>query len=67
MRVALSAPGEVSADLHRTLTIHEDLAPGDHELHCELLEETKDPQGGHEFRVISVMRCDSCCSQAMTS
>ena len=56
MRVALSAPSEVSADLRRTLTIQEDLAPGDHELHCELLEETKDPQGGHEFRVISVMR-----------
>ncbi|KIK55053.1 hypothetical protein GYMLUDRAFT_888548 [Collybiopsis luxurians FD-317 M1] len=28
--------------------------PGEHILHCEILEETKDPGGGTEFRIISV-------------
>jgi hypothetical protein len=38
------------------MTIRTDLTPGDHILRCELLEATADPGGGHEFRIISVMR-----------
>ena len=40
----------------RGITIRNDLSPGDHILRCELLEATPDPGGGHEFRIISVMR-----------
>jgi hypothetical protein len=32
-----------------------DLTPGDHRLSCELLENTADSGGGHEFRFIAVM------------
>jgi hypothetical protein len=32
-----------------------DLSPGEHRLSCELLEQTADPGGGHEFRFIAVM------------
>ncbi|KAF5378937.1 hypothetical protein D9757_008717 [Collybiopsis confluens] len=28
--------------------------PGDHILHCEILEDTKDPEGGTEFRIIAI-------------
>lgn len=45
----------VEYNIGQSVTVRNDLASGEHELHCELLEETKDPQGGHEFRVISVM------------
>jgi hypothetical protein len=38
------------------MTIRTDLTPGEHILRCELLEATADPGGGHEFRIISVMR-----------
>ena len=31
------------------------LVPGPHVLHCEVMEETLDPGGGHEFRLIAVM------------
>ncbi|WWC99168.1 hypothetical protein V866_006063 [Kwoniella sp. B9012] len=31
------------------------LQPGKHTLHCELLKETLDPSGGHEFRLFAVM------------
>ena len=41
---------------NRGITIRNDLTPGDHILRCELLEATADPGGGHEFRIISVMR-----------
>jgi hypothetical protein len=40
----------------RSHTIRDDLVPGEHTLECELLDETKDPGGGKEFRIISVMR-----------
>lgn len=40
----------------RGMTIRTDLTPGEHILRCELLEATADPGGGHEFRIISVMR-----------
>jgi hypothetical protein len=42
--------------MNRGMTIRTDLTPGDHILRCELLEATADPGGGHEFRIISVMR-----------
>ena len=42
--------------MNRGMTIRTDLTPGDHILHCELLEATADPGGGHEFRIISVKR-----------
>jgi len=52
-------------DLHHQLTrsnigrfdtIRTDLEPGSHAISCQLLEETADPGGGHEFRMISIMR-----------
>ena len=42
--------------MNRGMTIRTDLNPGDHILRCELLEAPADPGGGHEFRIISVMR-----------
>lgn len=42
--------------LDRFTTIAENLHPGVHSVECELLAETKDPSGGHEFRIISLMR-----------
>lgn len=35
--------------------VRNDLSPGEHELHCVLSDETRDPGGGKEFRIISVM------------
>lgn len=35
--------------------VRNDLPAGDHELHCVLLPDTKDPGGSTEFRIISVM------------
>ncbi|WWC72366.1 uncharacterized protein I206_106328 [Kwoniella pini CBS 10737] len=43
-------------NIGRAATIRDDLTPGSHTLHCELLNETADPKGGKEFRIISVMR-----------
>ncbi|WRT70476.1 uncharacterized protein IL334_007474 [Kwoniella shivajii] len=43
-------------NIGRAATIRDNLTPGDHVLHCELLKETADPTGGKEFRIISVMR-----------
>ncbi|ODN99353.1 hypothetical protein L198_03195 [Cryptococcus wingfieldii CBS 7118] len=43
-------------NIGRAATIRDDLAPGEHTLTCELLKETADPEGGLEFRLISVMR-----------
>ncbi|WWC92047.1 uncharacterized protein L201_007001 [Kwoniella dendrophila CBS 6074] len=43
-------------NIGRAATIRDDLKPGDHVLHCELSDQTADPKGGHEFRIISVMR-----------
>jgi hypothetical protein len=34
--------------------IASDLAPGKHLLHCEVVEDTSDPGGGHEFRMTSL-------------
>lgn len=31
------------------------ILPGDHVLHCELLEHTLDPTGGTEFRIFAIM------------
>jgi len=42
--------------MDRGINIRTDLTPGDHILRCEVLEATADPGGGHEFRIISVMR-----------
>ena len=39
----------------RISTIREDLLPGRHTLTCEVLEDTLDPKGGTEFRLISVL------------
>ncbi|WVQ82440.1 hypothetical protein IAT38_004568 [Cryptococcus sp. DSM 104549] len=46
--------GEVN--IGRFASIRDDLKPGRHTITCELLEETSDPGGGHEFRMISMMR-----------
>jgi hypothetical protein len=48
--------------MSRSQTIREDLERGKHVLHCELLQETKDPGQRHEFRLISLMRCVPSCS-----
>ena len=40
----------------RSFDIVQDAEPGEHILTCELLNETADPGGGKEFRIISVMR-----------
>lgn len=48
--------------MFRAATIGEGLEPGEHTLTCELLKETADPEGGLEFRLISIMRCVSFCS-----
>ncbi|WWD15584.1 hypothetical protein CI109_100006 [Kwoniella shandongensis] len=37
-------------------SIRDNLPPGQHTVTCEVLEETSDPDGGHEFRLISMMR-----------
>ncbi|OWZ35371.1 hypothetical protein C343_01038 [Cryptococcus neoformans C23] len=44
-------------NIGRAVTIREGLEIGDHTLTCELLKQTADPEGGTEFRLISVMRC----------
>ncbi|WVQ76532.1 hypothetical protein IAR50_006202 [Cryptococcus sp. DSM 104548] len=46
-------------NIGRAATIKNGLGPGKHTLTCEHLKETKDPKGGKEFRLISVMRCVS--------
>ncbi|WVQ96344.1 hypothetical protein IAU59_003448 [Kwoniella sp. CBS 9459] len=43
-------------NIGRFASIRNDLRPGRHVITCELLEETLDPDGGHEFRMISMMR-----------
>ncbi|WOO77635.1 uncharacterized protein LOC62_01G001204 [Vanrija pseudolonga] len=42
-------------NIGRSVDLRTDLAPGKHKVHCELLSETGDPDGGHEFRIISLM------------
>jgi len=42
-------------NIGRFSTIATDLPPGVHKISCEVLEETSDPGGGHEFRMISIM------------
>jgi hypothetical protein len=44
------------SNIGRFATIRSDLKAGRHTVTCELLEETSDPDGGHEFRLISMMR-----------
>ncbi|WVO16388.1 hypothetical protein L204_104063 [Cryptococcus depauperatus] len=43
------------ANIGRFASLRHDLLPGIHTVHCELLQETLDPGGGHEFRIISMM------------
>lgn len=45
----------MSASADDSTTTWGNLSPGKHELHCEVLEETDDPNGGHEVRLISLM------------
>ncbi|KIR24948.1 hypothetical protein I309_06232 [Cryptococcus deuterogattii LA55] len=42
-------------NIGQAATIGEGLEPGEHTLTCELLKETADPEGGLEFRLISIM------------
>nr|ODN82567.1 hypothetical protein L203_05376 [Cryptococcus depauperatus CBS 7841] len=46
------------ANIGRFASLRHDLLPGIHTVHCELLQETLDPGGGHEFRIISMMSRD---------
>lgn len=41
-------------NLARVITIAENVPPGKHFLTCEILPETSDPDGGHQFRLIAV-------------
>lgn len=43
-------------NIGRFSTIAKGLDPGKHRVTCELLEDTLDPQGGTQFRMISLMR-----------
>ena len=43
-------------NIGRFATIAEGLPAGKHMVTCELLKETKDPAGGTNFRLISIMR-----------
>ena len=47
-----------SRNIGRFDTIRTNLEAGSHTISCQLLEETADPGGGHEFRMISIMRCE---------
>ncbi|TXT13322.1 hypothetical protein VHUM_00689 [Vanrija humicola] len=42
-------------NIGRSVDLRTDLPPGKHKVHCELMAETADPAGGHEFRIISLM------------
>lgn len=44
-------------NMGRNAIIRDDLMPGRHTIRCELLAQTHDPDGGTEFRMISLMRC----------
>lgn len=39
----------------RMATIRDDLPPGHHLVTCELLDDTADPGGGKEFRLVAVV------------
>ncbi|OCF76893.1 hypothetical protein I204_02601 [Kwoniella mangroviensis CBS 8886] len=55
-RVIIEARWNDLVSIGYTVTIANDLEDGDHVLTCESLEETKDPQKKHEFRIIAVIR-----------
>ncbi|KAK6903777.1 hypothetical protein I203_107283 [Kwoniella mangroviensis CBS 8507] len=55
-RVIIEARWDDLVSIGYTVTIANDLEDGDHVLTCDLLEETKDPQKKHEFRIIAVIR-----------
>lgn len=42
-------------NIGRFTTLATNLPPGRHSVRCEVLEETADLGGGHEFRIISLM------------
>lgn len=42
-------------NIGRSVDLRTDLAPGKHKVHCEVLQETADPDGGREIRIISLM------------
>ncbi|EAL23460.1 hypothetical protein CNBA1100 [Cryptococcus deneoformans B-3501A] len=44
-----------NVNIGRFAPIRDNLQPGKHTITCELLEETSDPGGGREFRMISMM------------
>ncbi|QRW05670.1 capsule structure designer protein [Ceratobasidium sp. AG-Ba] len=51
---------EDGLNISRDSNIAEGVTPGPHEVTCEVLSETKDPGGGHEFRLISLTRYARC-------
>ncbi|ODO02850.1 hypothetical protein I350_05691 [Cryptococcus amylolentus CBS 6273] len=54
--VRLDGYWEKTFNIGQTTTIKDGLSIGKHILTCEHLNETKDPKGGKEFRLISAMR-----------
>ena len=40
--------------LPSTSVVSDKVTPGRHILTCEIVESTKDPGGGHEFRLIAI-------------
>ncbi|KAJ9117453.1 hypothetical protein QFC22_004303 [Naganishia vaughanmartiniae] len=51
----VSRRATLAQEIRTHLINPENLEPGMHTVECELLEETQDPSGGHEFRIISLM------------
>jgi hypothetical protein len=47
----------IDRNIGRFSTIATGLTAGLHRISCEVVEETSDSEGRHEFRMISIMRC----------
>lgn len=54
-RVRIDGYWGSEANIGRTQVVRSDLTPGEHEIHCKLLDSTRDPGGGKEFRIIGGM------------
>ncbi|KAL7419490.1 hypothetical protein Q5752_006328 [Cryptotrichosporon argae] len=55
--VRIDGTWERPFNIGQEAVIMDRLSPGNHTLWCQLLDETLDPNGGKEFRIIGVFRC----------
>jgi hypothetical protein len=53
--VMLDGYWEHSQSIPFSTTIAMDLPTGDHTLTCEVIDATRDPAGGHEFRITTLV------------